>query len=577
MSPTLRHAAAPDAHLDLYVLRPDATPRRVRLYACALLVLAITALVLAGVVDGAWPAPGVLLLFAVPLGLCMNRFVFFPNEVGVTADAAVVLAAIVVFHDGAAWTGPILLALLAGPLDARHWEARAFVRMAYNSGSSALVTLVAVAVFTPVASALGGSPGALLAAALAAALPYVAAESAFGVTLVVLLGESPGTALRHQLPLNAVALPLAGYGALAALAGVELGLGWTLVLLLPVPLAPELLLVELPRRLKRARAPGALAVVGGLVGVGMVTVGGVLVDASPLLVVVVVGLAAIAGWESRVDAAHAVPLLAVAVAVFVVALLPVDAAALAVVGAAVVTAGVAAGHARTGTIVRGLLGALATGLVVAAGVALGLDALAGIVIAGAAAVLVAVPIDGRRPSTVVWSIPLLALAASLGVAARPFDGRGALVAGVVSVGAMVAIATGGVPVWRSRRLARRVPVSGRAPYVVVAGTAVAALAVTAGVWTIADHRMVWSCAAVAIAQTELATALALVRQWRFAPRRRARDATAVVVASLGLALAVPGLVDRAPWSAVVVAAAVAIGALVARPLLRAAAPGARRP
>jgi hypothetical protein len=571
VSPTLRHAGAPDAHLDLDVLHVTATPRRVRVYACALLALALAALVVAGVVDGVWPTPGVLLLFAVPLGLCMNRFVFFPNEVGVTADAAVVLAAIVVFHDGAAWTGPILLALLAGPLDARHWESRAFVRMAYNSGSSALVTLLAVAVFTPVVAALGGSPGALLVAAVVAALPYVAAESTFGVTLVVLLGESPATALRHQLPLNAIALPLAGYGALAALAGVELGLGWTLVLLLPVPLVPELLLVRVPRRLSAARVPGAVAAAGVLVGIGLVVTGAVVVDASPLLVVAIAALAAFAGWESRIDAEHAVPLLAVAVSALVVALVPVD-AALAVGGVAVITAGVAARHASAGVATRALLGALVAGLVVAGGVAVGLEALVGIVLAGATAVLVVT----RRPSLVVWSGPLLAVAAALGAAARPLDRSGALVASVAGVVALAVIVTGGVPVWRSRRLASLVPATGRVPRVAVAATALAALAATATVWTVDDHRTAWACAAVAIAETDLAIVLALVRQWRFAPRRRARDATAVALTGVGVLLAAPGLADRAPWAAAVVAVAVAVTMLVARPLLRAATPGTRR-
>jgi hypothetical protein len=141
--------------------------------------------------------------------------------------------------------------------------------------------------------------------------------------------------------------------------------------------------------------------------------------------------------------------------------------------------------------------------------------------------------------------------------------------------ALAVIVTGGVPVWRSRGLASRVRATGRVPRFAVATTSLAALAATATVWTVDNHRTAWACAAVAIAQTELATVLALVRQWRFAPRRRARDATAVVLAGVGVLLAAPGLADRAPWAAAVVAVAVTVAMLVARPLLRAATPGAR--
>jgi hypothetical protein len=564
MSPSIRHAPVPGASDDLDVLHPIRTPLRVRVYALGLLVLAVVALIVAGVVDGAWPAPGMLLLCVVPLGLCMNRFVFFPNEVGVTADAAVVIAAIVVFQDGAAWTGPILLALLAGPLDARHWEARAFVRMAFNSGSSALVALVGVAVFTPVASAFGGSAAALVAAAVVAAVPYIVAESSLGVTLMVLLGESPRSALRHQLPLHAMALPLAVYGALAAVLGMELGLGWTLLLLLPVPLAPELVLVQLPRRVRAASALGAATVVGAVVGVGLVAIGIAVAHESPLQGFVVGGLATCVGWESRIDRTHPTPILAAVTATFAATLLPVDDAFLVALGAAVVVAAVASSREPRRLAAGALVGALGCGAVVALVVALGADAPAATVVAGAGAVLLAT----RRPSLVVWTLPLVALGAALGSAAHPFDGRGALAAAVAAGVALAAVATGGAPVWRSRRLARVVPSTGSAPSLAITLATLAAVGASVAVGVVDDHHAVWACVAVACVQVELGIVLALVRQWRFAPRRRAFDAASVVVASAAAVLATDALEAQKPWAFVLVAVTMLVGASVARPLLR---------
>ena len=85
--------------------------------------------------------------------------------------------------------------------------------MAYNSGSTTLVAAVGLVVFDALCGTFGSSMPAVLAAAALAAIPYVFAETAFGVGLVSLLGERPTVALRLQLPLNAVAFPLAVVGA----------------------------------------------------------------------------------------------------------------------------------------------------------------------------------------------------------------------------------------------------------------------------------------------------------------------------------------------------------------------------
>jgi hypothetical protein len=133
-----------------------------------------------------------------------------------------------------------VLALLAGPLDARHWGARAFTRMAYNSGSTALVAAAGVSVFVVAGDRFGDGWQATVVVALLAAIPYFVAESLLGVVLARLLGERARDAMRHQVPLNALAIPLAAFGASAGLAW--LGVGWWagFALLLPVPVAPEL-------------------------------------------------------------------------------------------------------------------------------------------------------------------------------------------------------------------------------------------------------------------------------------------------------------------------------------------------
>src|SRR4051812_3191275 len=270
MSPTVRHD--PTA-FELDQVTSAAEPARARGYAFTLLVLAC-ALVVALALSGAdLPRPGLLLVFAIPLALCMNRYLFFPNEVGVTADAAILFAAMVAFRDDAQWLGPLVLALLAGPLDARHWGARAFTRMAFNSGSTALSAAAGLAAFVPLSHAFGSGWEATLGAAGLAAVPYIVVESVVGITLVLLLAERPADAARDQLPQGCIALPLAMLGAAAGLAA--LGVGWwlTLALLLPVPLIPELVFVVGPRRIgvRAASAVGFGACAAVLLGLSVLS------------------------------------------------------------------------------------------------------------------------------------------------------------------------------------------------------------------------------------------------------------------------------------------------------------------
>ena len=190
------------------------------------------------------------------LALCMNRFVFFPNETGVTADAAVLFAAMVAFGGDAAWLGPLCLALLVGPLDAKHWGTRSFARMAYNSGSTALATAAGLAVFVPLAHTLGSGWTAALGAVAASAVPYVVTESVLGVVLLVLLGEPPvlRCAIRFHPPSSrsrshSRARP-------AGLAALDVGWWCAFLLLLPMPWVPEL-------TVRRGAAAGAFVVADG--------------------------------------------------------------------------------------------------------------------------------------------------------------------------------------------------------------------------------------------------------------------------------------------------------------------------
>ncbi len=132
-------------------------PRRVRCYAVALCVAALAAGVVLLAGGAVRPAPGPVLLLAVAAALCINRVVLFPTEHASTAEAAVLLAAVVGFRHDAVYLGPLLVGVLVGPLDTVHWGQRSFVRMAYNAGNRGLAALAASAAFV-------GCPATSLAA-----------------------------------------------------------------------------------------------------------------------------------------------------------------------------------------------------------------------------------------------------------------------------------------------------------------------------------------------------------------------------------------------------------------------------
>ncbi len=494
------------------------------LYACALLVGALLVLGAAVVLDGQWPAAGPVLLLAIPMALCMNRFVFFPNEMGITADAAVIFAAMVGFHDGAPWLGPMLVALLAGPLDSEHWSARAFVRMAYNSGSTALATAVALFAFDLGTGALGSSAAALLGAVAVASVPYVFAQWVFGVVLEGLLGERLVAAVRHQIPISAIEVPLALLGPLAGLAAIDVGWWSASLLLLPAPLLPELVLVRVRRGVQRP----PVRVVGGLLALGAVLVAlTVLLPGSSAWgrTVGVLAVACFVGAECRVTVWPLPP---------PAGLVVLPAAVLIVPGTPAVV--VAAALAGTGFLLL-----------------------------------------ASSPRATVWSLPLLACAASAaGVWAT--IGRVGALGFCAGVGAAVAIAGAWGPVpWTSRvlvpRLSRRILAHRRTALLVGALGAVGAswCAIRAG----GDARTGWALAGVALLEAVEAMAALAVRLWRFAPRRRTVDVlvlttSALLSATAYLGLALEGATLSVPLAAVLAAAV----SFVAWPLAPDRAPAA---
>ena len=511
MNPTIRSGVGVGRDA---ALQPTSTTAAVT-YAAGLLAAALGLVVVLAVGGSSWPPVALVLLLAIPLAWCMNRYVLFPNEVGVTGDAAVVVAAMLLCRTDAPWLGPIVVALLVGVLDVRHWEHRSFARMTFNSGSTALVTAAALVAFTATADVLGTSWDALLVAVLAAAVPYVVVETVLGVVLVVLLGERAGAALRHQLPLDALAFPLALVGALGGAAGLVIGWWAAPLALLPAAFVPELVLVVLPRRLGAA---GVMVLVAGALLAASVAV-----EADAVRVVLGAGalsLLAVAEQRPRRRRVVGAPgALVVAAAVGAVIGLDVDRWTTGGVGVAV--------------------------LVGAAVIALGF---------------------GRAPAA-AWGLALLVPTAAVAVAATEvLTWTFVVVACGMALVALGAAAGGPLP-WASRWLGpSAVHTTARAP-VAVAGL-LAALAAGASVVaaSASDRDVVTACALVAVAGLGTLAALVLgaVRLWIFAPRRRRRDVAVVVVAPLATTAAyLPLAIDGAPLASVlvvVVAAAMLVGA-----------------
>ncbi len=496
MSPTVRQPTAP--HLDQV---GRARIHRTTAYSIALLTLA--ALLVAGltVAGEAWPAPGLLLVVAIPLAWCMNRYVLFPNETGVTADAAVIVASLLVFRGAAPWSGPLVVALLVGVLDVRHWRERAFVRMSYNSGSTALATATAVAAFEVASSWFGGSWTALLGAALIAAIPYIAAETAFGVVLVALFGERVGASAKQQAGLNLVALPLAALGAAAGLLGAEIGWWVTTLVLLPAPFVPEVLLVVVPRRTAAASRWAAIAVAALVTSVA---VPGATVRAVAALVAITCLVVADRRPRSLRDR-WLPPLLALVVTVPLAAF-PVG---LPVPTVAVVVA------AATGALTLAALGLRAWW----------------------------------------WTLPVVFLTAAAARLGASTGRCGVVVAIAAVLTALVVAARFGPPPWPSRLLVRVRTEPG--PVLVDALAVVTIVGAIGATLTHGTLRRDLALSTTVALEAAVVVAAFAVHLWRFVPRLRVRDLTTLLVVGVAGLVLVPELVPLAAVVGAVIADRVA--------------------
>ena len=165
---------------------------------------------------------------------------------------------------------------------------------------------------------------------------------------------------------------------------------------------------------------------------------------------------------------------------------------------------------------------------------------------------------------------------ALGDAWRAVGGFGSVLFAVGLAAVFVAVAAYGAPPWGSRRIgpriARRHPRSQRALIAVVAGCSLAgAVAASALDSTPALLVALSSASAAAVG----AMTMNAVRQWRFSPRSRARDAVFVLVATIATVLAYPALArDGHNWSVAVLAALLAVLITIAWPLARLAASAA---
>ena len=180
--PASTRIESPDVHRWSASVDAPVDPGRWRWFAVGLFAVGVaigTALIVSG---RPLPQPGPVLVLAVFVVIAVNRFAFFPTELAVTAEAAVLVAAVVAFRHDSALVGPWCVAFLAGPLDLLHWRQRSFVRMAYNAGNRMVATLAAAATFTALLHSGvlhfgGASPGAVIAgAALGASLVFALVE-----------------------------------------------------------------------------------------------------------------------------------------------------------------------------------------------------------------------------------------------------------------------------------------------------------------------------------------------------------------------------------------------------------------
>jgi hypothetical protein len=538
------------------------------------------------------PAPGPVLLLGLVTALCVNRFALFPSEYAATAEPAVLVAAVVAFRGDAALVGPLVVALLVGPLDVLHWEQRAWIRMAYNAGNRAVAVLAAAAAALVAREVLGSSTAATAVSVAFAVAALTLVDALLSCALLRAHGVGRGEARRHLRDVDALAVPIATYGATVGF--LVPGVGWWAVAmaLLPAAFVPELVFARGLRHARCWRDVGTALALGAAL---LLLASALPVPGVPVLAVLA-ALAVLAGAELVADPLRPVPPLLAAAVVVAAVVAPGSSAvfaavAVAAVGtcvawwrasgselaargagprrwvtrwSAVVVAGTAAGAAVGGThAVEGSpASSTATTLLV--------------VLAGAGFAVVAVVVSGDRRRLALdatWAASLVALALAAARAGRPFGAGGAVGALVAVVAGVVAASAWGSPPWRSRALGPWVGTRSRVArwsfFLASVGGAAGAVAVTVVGASTTRHALVF--VTVALAEGVVAMAAVGARQWRFAPRARARALVASTTVAAVALLAYPVVAwSGTAWSVAIVAVVLTPACAIARRPLMAA-------
>jgi hypothetical protein len=524
----------------------DVVSRRahVRTRAFALGLEGVAVLAGIGVVSRAGTMPSaarpvlVLLALLAVAVLCANREALFSSELAATAEASVVLCAVVVFHDDAALFGPFLIGFASGWLDVHHWSRRSFVRMSFNSGNRALGALTAAASLEIVVGVLGGSTGALAVGAAVAGFVFVVIDGALLSALVVLRdGISARAAARDVARLDVWSLPLALFGAAIGLLTVEVGLWMWILAVAPAAWVPEALLVPRPvawwtRAAPLARVASIVVAIGAVAVVVLVTLGGSSIEATAF----VVGMGALLGIDAVVDRRIVVP--PILAAVMVVAVASVARADAAPAAALTACAAAAVSWSFVAPPRRGMARAVLSAIVIG-GLAGWVHGTYGSVPLTVLVMLVgiAVAAPSRRVLAATgWTMPFVLLAATTIELYRSFAWTMAASLAVVALLAATAlvVSTAQTP-WRGRAapwlLSSRWLSSPRTVWWSL--TAVTTVTATGAVTNEVLGSRAPAAWIVGVALlTELAAALALARVqlWRFG-RRRALEATGLVASA----------------------------------------------
>jgi hypothetical protein len=231
----------------------------------------------------------------------------------------------------------------------------------------------------------------------------------------------------------------------------------------------------------------------------------------------------------------------------------------------------AGGRARTiSAVALAAIGGAAAGAVVGEVDGLTVPAVLGAVAAVAVFAAVALVLQDpgwrtREAMVPVWAAPIVAMVVGTGIAVATWREALPLPVLALALGA-VALVWCGAPPWRSRVLSPRLgSLGGRGRRAVLGGlAAVAAACAVVAVVVGSGAAHPWVIGATVAAGTAAAMTAGAVRQWRFAPRARARDVAVLVGAAVLVAVYPVATAGGSWWSPVPLCVAVAGVLLVGR-------------